>query len=307
MSTKSMSSVVFVDLDGTLVLDNSYHAFLWSSWRHGGWKVKSRLLHALATRPFQGHAGRVQMKSRIVNAYSRTTPSRQEAIVTSTSSMLRRTLSLPVLSVIDRFRAEGSAVVLATAALECYARPLALELGFDDCLASSSVIDPSGWVELWGERKAEACSAWARENCSLEARIVAISDDVADLPLLQEASQVVLQMTEEKAIAIAEDLPKHNQIEVIDPVSAEVGGGIWLWILDGPKGPYSTWEVETILSKHRYALAYVGDGRWERVLHGGRLNNAVSRRSCPQPPRAGVRFAIALRRTAVRDVLQIFH
>ena len=69
--------------------------------------------------------------------------------MTTALARLRMTLSSPVIATIDRWRAEGGEVVLATAAPDCYARPLAEQLELADCLATPSRVGPK-WRELSG-------------------------------------------------------------------------------------------------------------------------------------------------------------
>jgi phosphoserine phosphatase len=304
----TIPKVLFVDLDGTLVLDNSYHLFLWSIWVAGGWNLRVALVRAALARAFRGGNGRTRMKQCVLHAFAQAGPDRQRVVVRHTLAKMNRTVSRPVLARVSAYRDQGWLVVLATAAPECYARPFAEALGFDDCLATPRVATSEEWVELMGVQKADSCRAWvegvARDTIP---EIAVISDHLDDLPLLQMASRVVIQAPPDDAASLIEGLSAETQIEQVDPVGRDEHGGMWLWINDCPAGPYDPWEVETILSKHRYALLYRGDSRWGRVLPGHSLAGAALRVECPRPPAPRDRMSVAARRLIVRDFLGVFH
>ena len=132
MSDGHAREVTFVDLDGTLVLDNSFHIFTWALLSEGSWAVRRRLFWAFGRRLLRTH-NRVAMKRALLAAYASAPARVREAIVSRTLASLRRTLSAPVLAHIQARRELGP-VVLATAAAESYARPFAAELGLDDCI-----------------------------------------------------------------------------------------------------------------------------------------------------------------------------
>jgi phosphoserine phosphatase len=308
VSADANTKVMFVDLDGTLVLDNSYHLFLWSIWVKGGWNLRVALISAALARVVRGGERRTRMKQRVLHAFAQARPGRQRAVVSHTLAMMSRTLSRPVLQRISAYRNDGWLAVLATAAPDCYARPFADALGFDGCLASPPVTASNAWVELIGHKKADACRAWADAAAqSGTPEVAVISDHLDDLPLLQMASRVVIQAPPDDAASLVGKLPAETRIDQIDPVGCDEHGGIWLWINDCPSGPYDPWEVETILSKHRYALLYRSDLRWVRVLPGHSLAAGALRMECPRPPAPRDRMSVAARRLVVRDLLGVFH
>lgn len=307
MSSENLPGVAFVDLDGTLILGNSYHIFLRSVWDEGGWRLRADLMKALGIRVFKGKAGRVPMKRYVADAFSKTDKNRQDAIIASTLGEMRKTVSQPIQGKVNALKRAGWRLVLATAALDCYARPFAIELGYDDCLATPTKETGGPWQELWRHQKAYGCHAWLRDHGGSETQVMAISDHADDLPLLETCTAVVLQTDRNEAIRISAKLPNQTTSEIIDPVAAEENGGIWLWILDSPSGPHDPWEVKTILSKHRYALMYVGDGEWRRVVPGDSLLPAVSRVDCPRLPSMKARLKITMRRKFMRDILGVFH
>lgn len=302
------AKVLFVDLDGTLILDNSYHHFLWSLWVKGGSTLRIALVRAFLVRMLRSRDGRTRMKRSLLHAFARTSADCQRAVLTNTLAMMREAVSRPVIERVSAFRDSGWLTVLATAAPDCYAQEFARELKFDACLASPAVTQASEWEELFGARKADACRAWAETVVgTADTKIAVISDHRDDLPLFQMASRVVIQAPPEDAARIISGLAVGTVVEQIDPVGPEETGGIWLWMNDRARGPYDPWEVKTILSKHRYALMYQGDSRWGRVLPGQSLIGAVHRVDCPLPPTPRDRISVAARRFMVRDQLGVFH
>ncbi len=92
--------------------------------------------------------------------------------------------------VMDRFRRQGLALVLATTSPYDMVAPVAEALGFDDVLATRYEVRDgryTGRLEggfVWGLGKLEAARAWARAHQVDLARCHACSDSLFDLPLL---------------------------------------------------------------------------------------------------------------------------
>lgn len=316
---KSKVKVVFCDLDGTLVLDNSFHIFLSACWKFsssaGRVGLAMRLAPRILGRIGGGHAG---LKRRILNWVTSQSQDWQDRVVAHTMARLRHTFSAPVLRHLDHFRAGGALVVLATAAPNLYASRLAVEVGADDCLATPTKPGP-GWAELLGERKAQACAEWLERHMppGSPRQIVVITDHSDDVPLLEMADMAVLQATShamdeivlrisaERAIG-AYQPPTITRIDVLAPQHDE-GGGYWLWFDDRPEGPVDVWEIKTILSKHRHARIYAGNGRWRLIRPGEPITPAERRHDCPRPPGSRQRLIFHLRRRVMRDWLGLFH
>lgn len=304
----TISGVLFVDLDGTLVLDNSFHAFLRSNWELGGRGMRMKLLRTTAMRT-STRRDRVDMKRRVLMAFAELDDARRHRVVTDTLRQMSSTLSKPVVDLIQRWQEADEPVVLATAAPDCYASPFADSLGLTDCLATPGMVGP-GWVELFGSAKADRCRQWVAENSAGSNRgatISVVTDHLDDLPLLSLAQQATIQASPEMFSVIQRQLPPGIGVEQLDPVSKQPGGGIWLWFDDQASGPHDQWEVRTILSKHRYALMYCGEGTWRRVRPGDALATAVLRLDCPTPPATRTRAAVAMKRSAIRDRLGVYH
>lgn len=297
--------LLVVDLDGTLVLGNSFHEFLSVAWRLGGVRLRAGLFFAFARRAVSSRPDRRwKMKQSVLRAFTRLDPMRQRAITEGVLVRLQQMLSQPVLREIDRARDADVPVILATAAPALYARPFAEALQLSECLATDS---PA--LELIGDDKARAVLEWmAASGTPAEADLTVVTDHRDDLPLMQIASHVVLQGTPTEIRAIEGAIADTTiAVSHIDAVSEQTQGGHWLWFDDRASGPYDVWELRTILSKHRYALGYVGAGRWTRVQPGRPLEHLVARRESPRPPAMRQRIKIMARRQIVRDRLRIFH
>lgn len=305
-------TVVFCDLDGTLVLDNSFHVFLATAWARGSMRLRFGLLRAASARLLGrfggGHAG---LKRRVLRCVSRLPEPERTTIVAATLERLEATVSGPISRILDAWRRRGARLVLATAAPDLYAAALARTRGME-CLATKSDVGP-GWSELLAGRKAEACRALLATGP--RGRVVVLTDHPDDLPLIEIADEAVIQAPPQRYARMVAALGERSgalvstrtELVHVDPTSAEDGGGYWLWIDDRPHGPLDHWEVRTILSKHRHALLYQGDGRWRRTGPGQELSGVASRRDCPMPPSSRQRLLTHLRRRLVRDWLGIFH
>ncbi|MGJ8585360.1 MAG: haloacid dehalogenase-like hydrolase [Marinosulfonomonas sp.] len=308
MTEPNCSSVLFVDLDGTLILDNSFHTFVRVLAIVGGRRTRSALFRALVLRLLGRYSGgHASMKRRVLEVYSAEPETTKQTVITQSLQRMSGLLSRPALDYIAAWRAVGAQVVLATAAPDCYAKPLAHQLGFDDCLATASTIGPN-WQELLAECKAQACSDWLMcRGIIPAARIGVLTDHKDDVPLLRMATEAAIQCSGASFSEIVKAVGALPVLEHIDIVSAQHGGGIWFWFDDKPCGPIDDWEARTILSKHRYAMLYVeGDG-WRSIRHGRELVGACRRVDCPRPPSTKTRVFVSLKRRIVRDGLGIFH
>lgn len=300
-------AIVFCDLDGTLVLDNSFHTFMAAFWTAGSIAQRLALLAAVGPRVLGraagGHAG---LKRRVLRAFGRENAAWQQVVIGRTIARMKTTTSEPILRLLAQWRERGARIVLATAAPDLYAQPFA-QLHGASCIATNGTVGP-GWHELLAERKAAACRPLIAAKP--KPRVVVLTDHSDDLPLLGMADQSVVQGSAARLGEILSALgpiagampPAH-----IDPTVAQDGGGHWLWIDDRPHGPFDVWEVRTVLSKHRHALLYSGGGHWVRIGPGQPLDRAVLRRDCPLPPPSRQRVLTFVRRRVLRDLLGIFH
>lgn len=297
------ADLVVVDLDGTLVLGNSFHEFLLTGWRHGTPHFRREVLRALITRAASRRGDkRWRMKQRVMDAFVEMDAAARSDLVERMITRLEGMVSAPVLREVNDARDAGIPVVLATAAPAFYAVPFAQRMGFADCLATESSAS-----ELLGERKADGVRRWLdKADRAMPERITVVTDHPDDLPLLRLATRVVLQGSSEDVQSISALLGE-TPIVHLDSVSEQPAGGHWLWFDDRLSGPHDIWELRTILSKHRYALGYTGAGHWARVQPGRPLTHLVVREECPPPPGMRQRLSALLRRRLVRDRLKIFH
>lgn len=298
--------LLVVDLDGTLVLGNSFHDFLLVSWKLGSTCLRIRMLGAFLIRTLSTRADkRWRMKQAVLRAFDRMEDSRRQRIVDRVVIEQANMFSTPVLREIARANESGVPVMLATAAPALYAAPLAKSLNIPICLATESAS-----LELLGEAKAIAVQEWlaAAGTTSAAVHLTLVTDHPDDVPLMRMSSTVLIQAAPDRVAQIAELLEGSSVVvRHIDSVSEQNGGGFWIWFDDRPSGPHDRWELRTILSKHRYALAYVGAGRWTRIRPGERLDELVPRSECPTVPGMRQRLTTLTHRRVVRDRLGIFH
>lgn len=311
---QTSKTVAFCDLDGTYVLDNSFHVFLSQAWVLGRFTQRvglgCRVLMRGLGRFSGGHAG---LKRRVLRWFAQQESPWRDRVCARVVSKLDHTVSQPIRRQLDALRAQGAHLVLATAAPDIYAAPLARRAGFDSWIATPDIGVPD-WHELLGARKSQACLAWLETQDMDATCIVTLTDHPDDLPLLALSDAVVLQTTPSHHGRILDGLaPPRPDIDHIDPVSADEddeggeNGGYWLWFDDRPEGPINAWEMHTVLSKHRHAALYVGDGHWTRIQPGDPIEAGVQRRDCPLPPSSKRRLLFHLRRRLLRDVLGVFH
>lgn len=305
--------VAFCDLDGTLVLDNSFHIFMASCWKKGSGGQRFGLSLQVAPRVLGKLAGgHASLKRRILTWFAAQPPLWQEAVIAHTVSRLMPTISLPILRILQDIRSEGGYIVLATAAPDVYARTLATQIGAVTCLATVGRPGP-GWKELLAAQKSQACKAWLMDTYPERAvHVTVLTDHPDDLPLLELADHAVLQASAAgldhlRAQMAKRPTPQIQEITTIDVHAVQEGGGMWLWFDDRPEGPHNHWEVRTILSKHRHARLYAGEGVWRPIRPGQKLVPVGLRRDCPRPPSSRERVIIHMRRRIIRDWLRIFH
>lgn len=306
MTTSRAKGVTVVDLDHTLVLENSFHLFCRLLWVHSPSRVRVRLLSILARRRKDHAYDRVDMKRDILRVFSDLPSQDRDAIAFECTRRLLRTTSEPVLRRLrTASRRDDHRVLLATAAPDAYAVLLAEELGLDDCVATPSIVGPS-WEEMFGQAKADACREWISRNVEPSGSIEVITDHADDLPLMLLGTTVVLQTSHAQFETIRHSLNSGISVDHIDPWGAQPHGGLWIWFDDRPIGPFDSYEVATILSKHRYSLMF-SDRGWISVRAGDPLDRAVRRVDMPCSPSTRERMGVALRRRIIRDRLNIFH
>lgn len=180
---KTLTPVVVVDLDGTLVDVNTFREYILfvtkQLLKQGKLLAAAKVITAVALRKtrFISHS---EMKKRILVATRKImTNDNLDLLV---RGLLGR-LNVDVFNKLERYRADGYRVLLATAAPEIYARSLAEALRFDGCVATSDVAPEN---EAWNENVGEVKLASVRDYVSsVEGHIsVVMTDHYDDLPLM---------------------------------------------------------------------------------------------------------------------------
>ena len=301
MSEKS-DRLVFVDLDGTLLLANSFHMLLEAivTVRPAGWAPA--LLRFFARRAAPGAGARTAAKARIIGYLDELGSDESDELRCRLLEQMQCVISEPVLQIVREEQERGATVVLATAAPFWYAAPASERLGFDAVLATTA---SSPFVELGGEAKAAACREMIRSAGQPGTSVHVITDHPDDCPLARLADELTVHgpanSVATKRLCQATD----GVVGVVDPVGSESGGGIWLWVEGRFSGPLSPWDVCLAMTKNRYALIF--DGGWRRLRSKDDVAQARLRIRAPSAPSARERGALALRRLFVRRWLRIFH
>ncbi|HET7690649.1 MAG TPA: HAD-IB family phosphatase [Nocardioidaceae bacterium] len=182
-----MTVICVVDLDGTLIAENSFRqwiAFL------GRWALRNRrvvmllrlaLACALRLLRIGSHATlkrRVLSLSTSVDALS----------VHEFSRQLASRVRPEVCALVAQQAQSGCLIVLVTAAPDFYLGPIGEALGADHVVASPSVVT-RGWRELSGEAKLEALENRFGADVRLA---VVLTDHADDAPLVRRAERTIV-------------------------------------------------------------------------------------------------------------------
>lgn len=181
------------DLDGTIAHGDTCAAFLrWALRRRPGGprRVAAAALGLLAGRDGYGRAALKQ--AALAAAMGGSAPAETEALAEAFVGLCLSSMVKPeALRRIERHRAEGDLLVLATAGIDIYAEPLGARLGFDHVLSSRAARAADGRLtgrlaagNLRGEAKAASVRALLAAAPGADGPVTAYSDHHADLPLL---------------------------------------------------------------------------------------------------------------------------
>lgn len=284
MTANSNPSVAFVDLDGTLTLENTYHLLLDACWRAGSWRTRGALAGAVARRVVVPSGGRLRLKRQVLKLVS-DAPERA-AITQIVVQWALRARSEPLTQILEDLAERGCALVLATAAADFYAQEIARQTGMVGCLATGTPVSGQPWFELSGERKRKACEEWLESHGgSAKVALVGAGDSRDDLPMLRMCQEVILQGPTTTIEAIHAALDEGSRVTCLDTQASDGGGGAWVWGSEGPQGPLSDAQIAAVARAGSRALIYVEPGRWVR-LGARRLRRLTPRRrsTCPAPP-----------------------
>lgn len=195
-----MSGAAFFDLDRTLLSGASAHVvskvlretgvvtrevpgetILYKVFETFGENLPSMVLGRQAVVAMKGHA-RNQVRAAAESAV--------EGLVTLMQPYAR--------NVMERHRAEGRRVVLATTTPRDLIEPFARAVGFDDVIATTYAVDADGNYNgeldgpyVWSRGKRDAVRAWAASNGVEMGESWAYSDSVFDEPLLASVGHPV--------------------------------------------------------------------------------------------------------------------
>jgi len=184
------------DLDGTITQHSTYIPFIWRVARTN----PAKLIHvapilAAAALYRARLMSRAKLKELMLGGVLGGMPmvEVQRYAVEFTDQCMRQALRPGALKRIERHKAAGDYLILATASFEFYAEIFGQRLGFDQVIATKTVRDPQG--RITGAIDGENCRGEAKLRRIFEAlpalkaqfRVVAYSDHHVDLPLLRWA------------------------------------------------------------------------------------------------------------------------
>ncbi|MDE5672969.1 MAG: haloacid dehalogenase-like hydrolase [Duncaniella sp.] len=175
---------VIVDLDGTLLQGNSFRMFIRCLVGHlkgrGEYTTLAKVLGLLAARK-AGVISHVAMKYPIHRIGSQ---EMTEKDLAEFASQLVGSLNTRLMSELELLRAEGSRIVLATAAPDLYIPYLFEHLNFDAWIATPLSDSYGSYVEARGEAKRRLVCALAEERgWNVEAVVTDHDDDLPSLLL----------------------------------------------------------------------------------------------------------------------------
>ena len=174
---------VVVDLDGTLLRDNSLRMMV------------RFMTGILIRRRRYGYVLRIAMlltlrRLRVINHVRMKRPLHEMALgelsdedILRFADQLHGSLDHRLMERLEKYRSKGYRLLLATAAPDLYPGSLAEVLGFDGCIATPLPEATSPYIETRCERKRDLClSRAAAEGWSIS---VVATDHADDLPLLE--------------------------------------------------------------------------------------------------------------------------
>lgn len=205
--TSEAASVLVFDLDGTLIPDNSHHAWMVELFR--GEAVTPCRFRSLVLR---GACGAIAA-GRLARLYSHARmkwlmqglwqgvardPRAERVVMTFVDALMARVR--PEFNVLlSNAARQGIPRALATAAVEQYATPLAERLGLELAAASPAFAPWPQWRENLGEEKRRHVRAWLDERGLGDRLLILFTDHEDDAPLCREAALVVWCGIAEKA------------------------------------------------------------------------------------------------------------
>jgi HAD superfamily hydrolase (TIGR01490 family) len=196
----SPGAVALFDLDGTITRRDTYLAYLLGFLaRHPARLLRAAPLPLAVVRYLIGERDNSWLKTTFLRAVLGGTPRRLLASWTEVflDRVLRSGLRPGALKAIERHRTAGHRLILVTASLDFYAKPLGRRLGFDGVLCTRAAYDAEGRVtgalageNCHGEGKLRRVQRYLAEEAT-GLPVICYSDHHADLPLLGFATEPV--------------------------------------------------------------------------------------------------------------------
>ena len=183
--------VLICDLDGTILCSNSFP--LWILWLMAGrlpeFSLRARAMLSLRVQMLllRRRLGRIEhagLMRGVQHAWHTASYGASHSAVDRVPALLRRQVRPAFEPVLQRISAGEIDAVLATAAAAEYARPLGLQLGFRDVLATPCRLPPDGALNRGAEKLRRVQEFLAGRRWAERPRVL-LTDHIDDLPLLQ--------------------------------------------------------------------------------------------------------------------------
>ena len=212
-----MTELAIYDMDRTITRTGTFTPFLiHAALARAPWRL---LLLPVALLAMLGYAGKLMTRARLKEINQSLLLGRHISrahLAPLTASFAERTLRLNTLPgalrQIAEDRAAGRRLVLATASYRLYVEAIAEKLGFDDVIATNSIIGLDARVtakidgeNAYGPAKLRMIEAWmAHEGIARESvRVRFYSDHASDAPVMEWADEPVAANPSAKMRALA--------------------------------------------------------------------------------------------------------
>ncbi len=212
-----MTELAIYDMDRTITRTGTFTPFLiHAALARAPWRL---LLLPVALLAMLGYAGKLMTRARLKEINQSLLLGRhipRAHLAPLTASFAERTLRLNTLPgalrQIAEDRAAGRRLVLATASYRLYVEAIAEKLGFDDVIATNSIIGLDARVtakidgeNAYGPAKLRMIEAWmAHEGIARESvRVRFYSDHASDAPVMEWADEPVAANPSAKMRALA--------------------------------------------------------------------------------------------------------
>lgn len=170
-------STAIIDLDGTLVSWNTFTRFVKFAFGRSGVRARSGIARAVVSRKLR-RISHWEAKRRIVKIVE--TEIERGRVTDADIHVYAMQVARDVRALVLEYACRAECALLATAAPELYAAPVARILGFDGCVASGTDIECKG---------AEKVKAVLALGVDFDDRTLVVTDSEDDRPLMQANSK----------------------------------------------------------------------------------------------------------------------